>query len=91
MGPLLFHENITFYLETHAIIVFYCVRNCVSLYLFLVQAQKGEQKKAADSFLAAFFICDPSKALEAYDNSPVDYSSERRWRDGIQTHPVDEF
>ena len=38
----------------------------------------GARQKAADSFLAAFFICDPSKALEAYENSPVDYSSERR-------------
>mgnify|MGYP000126428361 CR=1 FL=1 len=26
VSPLLFHENITFYLETHAIIGFYCVR-----------------------------------------------------------------
>ena len=42
MGPLLCEENITFYLETHAIIGFYCVRNCVIFYYFFVQTQKGE-------------------------------------------------
>jgi len=56
VGPLLFHENITFYLETHAIIGFYCVRNCVSLYLFLVQAQKGEPHWTSHQKWWLFFV-----------------------------------
>jgi hypothetical protein len=41
----LFHENVIFYLETLAIIGFHCVRNNVSFYHFLVQAQKWGEKK----------------------------------------------
>jgi len=45
---------------------------------------RGAKQKAADSFLAAFFMRplegreEPNEALEACENSPVDYSSERR-------------
>jgi hypothetical protein len=56
VGPLLFHENITFYLEILAIIGFYCVRFCVRFLSFLSSSSEMGAALDKPSEMMAFSL-----------------------------------